>query len=139
MSKLQQYLGEYHKNDNAKKPSCFTISLGLGISMILLEEIFEEAERRKLTEKGLHFIVTGILGTKEDPCGGLYIYNETTSRGARLTRNGSAGTGRIHLGNRDTIPYPERIPVAGQCDPRDYDIKNIKDTAQMVLNHISRD
>lgn len=138
MSKLTEYLKNYENQDFDKK-SPISISLGLGISLILLEEIFEEAHRRGIDPMKDFLSVSSILGTKEDPCGGLYISNERTLRGARLTRNGRAACGRVFLGDRKTIPYPERTPVEGKSDPRDYDFKDIPDTAKMILNHITRD
>lgn len=136
MSKLTEYLNDYKNKEENTSP--ITISLGLGISMILLEEIFEEAHRRNINREKDIITVTSILGTKSDPCGGLYISNERTSRGARLTRNSNSGHGRIYLGDRKTLPYPERIPVEGMVDPRDYSFKDIPDTAKMILNHITR-
>lgn len=138
MSKLFEYLKNYDDVEASEK-SPITISLGLGISLALLEEIFEEAHRRGIDPVKTHLSVSSILGTKEDPCSGLYISNEITLRGARLTRNGLAGCGRVYLGDRKTIPYPERIPVEGKSDPRDYDFKDIPDMAKTILNHITRD
>ncbi len=138
MSKLTEYLKKYENQENTE--DCpITVSLGLGISLILLEEIFEEAYRREIDPMKEFISVSSILGTKEDPCGGLYISNERTLRGARLTRNGRANCGRVFLGDRKTIPYPERTPVEGKSDPRDYDFKDIPATAKMILNHITRD
>lgn len=138
MSKLFEYLKNYDNvEESEKSPIC--ISLGLGISLALLEEIFEEAHRRKIDPNKTHLTVSSILGTTQDACSGLYISNELTLRGARLTRNGLAGCGRVYLGNSKTIPYPERIPKEGLVDPRDYEFKDIPNMAKTILNHITRD
>lgn len=137
MSKMTEYLAN-HDNTNEQEKSPINIAFGFGISLSLLEEIFEEAHRREIDPTKTYLTATSILGTKEDPCGGIYISNSITGRGARLTRNGLAGCGRIYLGDRNTIPFPERIPVEGKSDPRDYSFKELKATAEMVLNHITR-
>lgn len=130
MSKLIEYLKSSHEE---KDDSPITISLGLDISLSLLNEIFNKIENYETENSFLS--VSSILGTNDDPCSGLYISNQMNLKGVRMTRNGVAGCGRLYFGDLETIPYPERIPKES-ISPVDYEYEEISEIAEKIINYL---